>query len=119
VTPSQLQALNNHLGLTTSGRVTAVPLDYEAATLGLVASLTSLDEALSEGSLNAMALDVGGLKVDFNRGLSLQRGEGSRLLRSLAEWLSLETYWDKYTKSRVDLGNSTAPSGQYVHVVEL
>lgn len=62
----------------------------------IIDKLIALDLELETNRADSMALDVGGVKVDFNRNIQITKAEGSRLLRELAALSAIPIRFDKY-----------------------
>ena len=74
----------------------------------IIDKLITLDAELETNRADSMALDVGGVKVDFNRNMQITKAEGSRLLRELSALADVPIKFDKYL-GRYANSNSTTP----------
>jgi hypothetical protein len=80
--------------------ILAIPdytVDDQAYLQLIMNKLVVIDAELDTNRPDAMALDVGGIKVDFGKSLALSRQEGSRLLAELANTAAIPMKFDKYT----------------------
>jgi hypothetical protein len=69
--------------------------DLEALQV-IIDKLVAIDEELETNRKDSMALDVGGVKVDFNRNIQITRQEGTRLLKELSQLSDIPIRYDKY-----------------------
>lgn len=100
------QALAYRLGYSTRDfdpRYTPAPLQFpeytdddKAVIDHIVNKLVAIDTELEQNRKDSMALDVGGVKVDFNRNIAITKAEGTRLLRELSQLSDLPLKYDKY-----------------------
>jgi hypothetical protein len=112
------QALCYRLGYSVrdfQNRFTGVPIiipEYTAddieALQEIIDKLIALDLELETNRADSMALDVGGVKVDFNRNIQITKSEGSRLLKELSYLSDIPVKYDKYLGRRAG-SNSTTP----------
>lgn len=70
--------------------------DDKAELQVIIDKLVAIDEELEQNRKDSMALDVGGVKVDFNRNIQITKHEGSRLLRELSQLSDIPIKFDKY-----------------------
>lgn len=83
-------------------------LDLARATRAsdLVAQLDAIDSALASARLDSMASEVGELKVDYQRHISLLKSEGSRLLKELANLCGMIVAYDRFQGETATLRSS-------------
>lgn len=70
--------------------------DARVLIVDLMAKLGVIDAELISNRADSMALDVGGVKVDFARNISITKQEGSRLLRELSIMTDIPVAHDRY-----------------------
>lgn len=63
----------------------------------ILLQLQAIDQAIAAATLDSMAVEVGSLKVDYARHLSLLKTEGSRLLKDLANVSGLSVAYDRFS----------------------
>ena len=82
--------------------------DDQAFLQVILDKLTAIDSELEINRKDSMALDVGGVKVDFLKNIQITKAEGTRLLRSLEQASGIPMKFDKYL-GRSPNGMSSTP----------
>lgn len=92
------QTLTYHLGYTlgTPVNVPEFSSEQQLVILDVISRLDAIDAELEANRKDSMALDVGGVRVDFNRNIQITRAEGSRLLRLLSQLSGIPLAYDRY-----------------------
>lgn len=96
-------------------RFTAQPIVFPLYTVDdqafmqlILDKLTAIDSELEANRKDSMALDVGGVKVDFLKNMQITKAEGTRLLRALEQASGVPMKFDKYL-GRSPNGLSSTP----------
>jgi hypothetical protein len=74
----------------------------------ILSKLLLIDAELEQNRKDSMAIDVGGVKVDFNRNILITKAEGTRLLKELEQISGVTLKFDKYL-GRSPQGLSVTP----------
>jgi hypothetical protein len=69
---------------------------------GIINKISSIEAELEQNRPDAMANEVGGVKVDFGKSISISKMEGSRLLNLLSQVAAIPIKYDRFMGRKPD-----------------